>query len=98
MQEPVNERKSVLMNIVSMLIFGTIGIFRRYIPVSSAFLAFSRGLLGGLFLLIFIMVFHRTSKEKTAPSAIVGLVISGAVMIIGSAVISETQIGIPSGK
>ena len=80
MQEPVNERKSVLMNIVSMLIFGTIGIFRRYIPVSSAFLAFSRGLLGGLFLLIFIMVFHRTSKEKPEHSAIVGLVISGAVM------------------
>ena len=80
MQEPVNERKSVLMNIVSMLIFGTIGIFRRYIPVSSAFLAFSRGLLGGLFLLIFIMVFHRTSKEKSALSTIVGLVISGAVM------------------
>lgn len=80
MQESVNERKSVLMNIVSMLIFGTIGIFRRYIPVSSAFLAFSRGLLGGLFLLIFIMVFHRTSKEKPAPSAMVGLVISGAVM------------------
>ena len=80
MQEPVNERKSVLMNIVAMLIFGTIGIFRRYIPVSSAFLAFSRGLLGGLFLLIFIMVFHRTSKEKSALSAIVGLVISGAVM------------------
>ncbi|MCR5007980.1 MAG: DMT family transporter [Oribacterium sp.] len=69
-----------MMNIVSMLIFGTIGIFRRYIPVSSAFLAFSRGLLGGLFLLIFIMVFHRTSKEKPALSAIVGLVISGAVM------------------
>ena len=80
MQEPVNERKSVLMNIVAMLIFGTIGIFRRYIPVSSAFLAFSRGLLGGLFLLIFIMVFHRTSKEKSALSTIVGLVISGAVM------------------
>ncbi len=80
MQDTVNERKSVLMNIVSMLIFGTIGIFRRYIPVSSAFLAFSRGLLGGLFLLIFIMVFHRTSKEKPALSAIVGLVISGAVM------------------
>ncbi len=37
--------------VLSMLIFGTIGIFRRYIPFSSAFLTFSRGILGGLFLL-----------------------------------------------
>lgn len=80
MQEPVNERKSVMMNIVSMLIFGTIGIFRRYIPVSSAFLAFSRGILGGLFLLIFISLFHRTSKGKMALKTIIWLVISGAVM------------------
>ena len=80
MQEPVNKRKSVMMNIVSMLIFGTIGIFRRYIPVSSAFLAFSRGILGGLFLLIFISLFHRTSKGKMAPKTIIWLVISGAVM------------------
>ena len=34
----------------SMLIFGTIGIFRRYIPLSSGLLAFARGLIGTLFL------------------------------------------------
>ena len=28
----------------SMLIFGTIGIFRRYIPLPSGLLAFSRGM------------------------------------------------------
>ena len=38
-----NDRRSLLMIIASMLIFGTIGLFRRYIPVSSAFLAFSAG-------------------------------------------------------
>lgn len=38
----------------SMLIFGTIGIFRRYIPLSSGFLAFSRGLIGAAFLGIFM--------------------------------------------
>lgn len=43
------------MLISSMLIFGTIGIFRRYIPISSGLLAFSRGLLGGAFLLLFVL-------------------------------------------
>ena len=40
------------MFIASMLIFGTIGIFRRSIPLPSAFLAFARGILGGLFMLL----------------------------------------------
>lgn len=39
--------------IIAMLIFGSIGLFRRYIPVSSGLLAFSRGLLGAVFLLCF---------------------------------------------
>lgn len=34
--------------VLSMLIFGTIGIFRRYIPLPSGILALSRGLLGAL--------------------------------------------------
>ena len=46
MDRRTNDRRSVLMIVSSMLIFGTIGVFRKYIPVSSAFLAFSRGLLG----------------------------------------------------
>ena len=50
-----NNSKSYVMIISSMLIFGTIGIFRRYIPLSSGLLAFSRGLLGGAFLLIFVL-------------------------------------------
>ena len=40
----------------SMLIFGTLGIFRRYIPLSSAMLALFRGLLGSAFLLILVFV------------------------------------------
>ena len=44
----------MLMMVAAMLIFGTIGIFRRTIPLSSGFLAFARGLLGGLFLLLFV--------------------------------------------
>ena len=51
-----NDRKSVLMIFSAMLIWGTIGLFRRFIPLSSAFLAFSRGILGGIFLLIVMRI------------------------------------------
>ena len=37
------ETKAKLSLILSMSIFGTIGIFRRYIPLSSSAIAFVRG-------------------------------------------------------
>ena len=49
-----NRPGSLLMLASSMLIFGTIGIFRRYIPLSSGLLAFSRGVIGALFLGLFM--------------------------------------------
>ena len=54
MEQKTNDRRSVLMLISSMLVFGTIGVCRRYLPVSSGFLAFSRGILGGLCILLFV--------------------------------------------
>ena len=57
-----NDPKSLAMIISSMLIFGSIGVFRRYIPASSAFLACSRGLLGGLFIFVFLKLARRGDK------------------------------------
>lgn len=76
-----NDRKSVLMIIFSMLIFGTIGVFRRYIPVSSAFLAFSRGLISGLCILLFSRLKSGKHEAKIPRRAFLGLVITG--MLIG---------------
>ncbi len=42
--------------ISSMLVFGTIGIFRSYIPYSSGLIAFVRGVMGMLFLLLVIVI------------------------------------------
>lgn len=42
--------------ILAMVIFGTIGIFRKYIPLSSGIVAFTRGFLGVVFLLVFIKI------------------------------------------
>jgi RarD protein len=46
-----------------MLIFGTIGLFRRYIPLSSGLLAFSRGILGAVFLGLFLII-RRLSEQR----------------------------------
>ena len=45
-----SDRVSLLMLTASMVIYGTIGIFRRSIPLSSGMLACVRGLLGSAFL------------------------------------------------
>lgn len=71
--------KSYASLISSMLIFGTIGIFRRYIPLSSAMLAFFRGLLGSAFLLI--LVFAKGGKlQKIGSKKLILLAITGAII------------------
>ena len=47
-----NDSRSLNMLIASVCIFGTVGIFRRYIPLSSGLIALVRGILGAAFLLI----------------------------------------------
>ena len=74
-----NTPKSYIALIASMLIFGTIGIFRRFIPLSSGVLAFSRGLLGSAFLIVFMRLSHRPS-EKVGRKTLLLLVLTGALI------------------
>ncbi len=71
--------KAYIMMITSVLIFGTIGIFRRYIPLSSEMLAFSRGLLGSIFLLIFIAVTGLRPK-RLGGRKLLWLAVTGVIM------------------
>ena len=80
MEDKTNDRRSVIMIVASMLIFGTIGLFRRYIPCSSAFLAFVRGILGGLLLLAFTRIKRITPTEKLPRRTVLWLAVSGAVI------------------
>lgn len=80
MKEQKNDRRSMIMMITSMLIFGTIGIFRRSIPVSSGFLAFSRGILGTLFLLVFLWLRGRPFRLSLGPRRSLWLAFTGAAM------------------
>lgn len=80
MKNHPDDRRSLLMLISSMLIFGTIGLFRRLLPLSSGFLAFSRGIAGGLFLLLFMKLGKRDPGERMPARARILLAVSGAVM------------------
>lgn len=75
-----NDRRSLVMLVSSMLIFGTIGVFRRFIPVSSAFLAFSRGLLGGLCILLFLRLKKKKAEGRLPRRTLLGLIVSGALI------------------
>ena len=59
----MNRKTSLGMLIGSMVIFGTIGIFRRFIPVSSPMLAFVRGSPGAGFLMLIRLCQRYTQKR-----------------------------------
>ena len=80
MDQQPNDRKSVLMMISAMLIFGTIGVFRRFIPVSSAFLTFSRGILGGVFILIFSRMKNGKPGNRLPLRTLLILAVTGALI------------------
>ena len=75
-----NDTKSLIMLIVSTLIFGTIGIFRRYIPISSAMLACFRGFSGALFLFLFVLITKRKIRHNIGIKNILMLVVVGAAI------------------
>lgn len=53
---PSQAGKAKLSLLSAMLIFGTIGLFVRYIPLPSSLIALSRGCIGTLFILLFLAV------------------------------------------
>lgn len=69
---------SRLMLIASMIIFGTIGIFRRWIPLASSVLALSRGLIGAVFLLAVIALRGKKPELSAIRKNLWKLLISGA--------------------
>ena len=76
----INRIRSYAMLISSMLIFGTIGIFRRMIPVSSSMLACFRGLMGGLLLLLFIRLRRKRIRHGIGLRKCGLLCLTGGIM------------------
>lgn len=72
--------KSCAMLISAFLIVGTIGIFRRYIPLSSALLAFSRGIIGAASLCVFLLLRGKLRWERVGAKKLIGMVLTGAFL------------------
>ncbi len=66
--------------ILSMLIFGTIGIFRKYIPLPSGMLAMLRGFIGAAFLLALLRLRGQRLDGVTIRRCFFSLVLSGALI------------------
>ena len=75
-----NEKSSRNMLILSMCIFGTIGILRRYIPLSSSLIALVRGIVGAAFLSL-VMLIRRQKLDKTAIRGNLPLLIASGAAI-----------------
>lgn len=65
---------------VSMLIFGTIGIFVNYIPLPSGFIAFARGSIGALCLFIFAIITKTEISAKSIKQNLLILCLSGGAI------------------
>lgn len=75
-----NDPAAMLMLLCSMVIYGSIGIFRRYIPLPSAVLACFRGIAGSLFLFLAAKLRKKPLRNHLSRKTILWLCISGAVM------------------
>jgi RarD protein len=75
-----NDTKSLLMILASMVIWGSIGIFRRFIPLPSSVIAFCRGLIGTLFLVFFVKIQKKQLVHHIGRRAFLLLALSGGIM------------------
>lgn len=64
----------------SMLVFSSIGIFVRYIPMPSSVIAFARGLIGMIFLLLVVLVTKNKLSPENIKKNLLVLVLSGAAI------------------
>jgi len=78
MENKTNSKKSLIMLISAMFIWGTIGIFRKYIPLPSSTLAFVRGFIGTIFLILLILVKREKIQWSAVKANLFMLIASGA--------------------
>lgn len=76
--------------LISMAIFGTVGIFVRFIPLPSAAIAFCRGVLGCVFLLILMFITGRKPDVSGIKENLWILLVSGAAIGINWILLFES--------
>lgn len=80
MSNNTESKKAKLMFLTAMFIFGSIGIFRRYIPLPSGMIAMCRGFIGVAFLLLAMVVLGKKFSGKAIRANLMLLCISGALI------------------
>ena len=80
MTQHTESSKSKLMFLTAMFIFGTIGIFRRYIPLPSGTIAMCRGFIGVAFLLLAMLMLRKHFSKTAIKANLAVLCISGALI------------------
>ena len=80
MDKQASFSRSMAMLISSMLIFGTIGIFRRLIPLPSALIAFYRGVIGAVCLVLFVTLRGKRIAHRMSWKTVFLLSLSGALI------------------
>ncbi len=75
-----NEKTSRNLLILSMCVFGTIGILRRFIPLSSSLIALVRGIVGGVFLLLVVALRRQKLDIAAIRNNLLLLILSGAAI------------------
>lgn len=65
---------------LAMLVFGSIGVFRRYIPLSSSWMAFMRGSIGTVFLLFVVLCSGKRVEKAAIKRNLLPLLISGTAI------------------
>ena len=80
MTQQTESNQSKLMFLTAMFIFGSIGIFRRYIPLPSGTIAMCRGFIGVAFLLLAMLVLHKKFSKAAIKTNLAVLCVSGALI------------------
>lgn len=84
-----NSPKSLAMLILAMSIWGTIGIFRKMIPLPSALIAFSRGVIGTAFALLVMKIRGKQMEHHLSKRVMALLVLTGALIGLSWMVLFE---------
>ena len=84
-----NSPKSLAMLILAMSIWGTIGIFRKMIPLPSALIAFLRGVIGTAFALLVMKIRGKQMEHHLSKRVMALLVLTGALIGLSWMVLFE---------
>ncbi len=78
----MNEKRARIELFISMVIFGTIGIFVKYIPLPSGAIASVRGIGGMLFLIILVLLKREKISKQAIKENLALLILSGVFIAV----------------